>query len=188
MQLLQPGVGCPSAGSRHGLRGLPESSTAGCFPAAIAPTAGPALSTSAAHATICRHPRQKGHPQEETRASRPPDAEGRGGWAKPALGEPPAPERRRSLTRRSHEQAASGASQRHRSPPPRPAASTRPASAVRRARSGAPARGDRARTRRRFPTGETRLLRNLAACWVPPLPTRTRGFGFAFAWVQLHGC
>ncbi|KAL9826980.1 uncharacterized protein GJ701_013437 [Geothlypis trichas] len=126
----------------------------------------------------------KGRPGPHDR----PTLKGGEGWAKPALGEPPAPERRRSLSRRSHEQAASGASQRHRSPPPRPAASTRPAPAVRRARSGAPARGDRGRARRRFPTGEAWLLRNLAACWVPPPPTRTRGFGFAFAWVQLHGC
>lgn len=37
------------------------------------------------------------------------------------------------------------------------------------ARSSGPWRGGR----RRFPTGETWLLRSLAACWVTPLPTRT---------------
>ncbi|KAM4889629.1 solute carrier family 2, facilitated glucose transporter member 8 [Sylvia borin] len=131
--ITQPDAGCPSAGSRHGLHGLPEPSTAGCFPAAIAPTAGPALSTSAARATICGQPRQKGHPPDETRTSRPPGAEGRGeGGAEPARGEPLAPERRRSRTRRSHNRAASGASQRHQSPPPRSAASVRLAPAARR--------------------------------------------------------
>ncbi|KAL2298230.1 hypothetical protein Nmel_017194, partial [Mimus melanotis] len=42
---------------------------------------------------------------------------------------------------------------------------------------GAARSGGRGRARRRFPTGETRLLGSLAACWVSPLPTRTRGFG-----------
>lgn len=49
-------------------------------------TAGPALSTSAARTTICRLPRQGGQPQEETRASRPPGAEGRGGLGQARAG------------------------------------------------------------------------------------------------------
>ncbi|XP_077045526.1 uncharacterized protein LOC143695591 [Agelaius phoeniceus] len=123
-----------------------------------------------------------------------PTLKGGEGWAKPALGEPPAPERRRSLTRRSHEQAASGASQRHRSPPPRPAASTRPAPALRRARSGGPARGDRRPGERRPGTDASTLphRRDVAVeesgCLLGSSASDSYPRFCAFAWVQLHGC